>query len=222
MRKLAKEEFLCEKDAEKAINKYKNTKYHTLNFTITAKEKKVKKMVETRYYLSGKISEDKNKIDIVTREKGRFVLATNELDQNKLPNINILPEYKGQIKTECGFKFIKGNAFQVASVFLKKEERIEALMMIMVLCLMVYNFAQYYLRQALEESNETVPNQLKKPTSKPSMHWICRIFHGIQFLRIKLNDVIQELVINLTETTKKIIKLFGKKAEHIYGLYNTS
>ena len=38
----------------------------------------------------------------------------------------------------------------VDSVFLKSEKRIEALMMVMTLCLMVYNVAQYRLRTVLE------------------------------------------------------------------------
>ena len=42
MRKLAKEEFLCGKDAEKTINKYKNTKYHT-KFYNNVQRKKSKK-----------------------------------------------------------------------------------------------------------------------------------------------------------------------------------
>ena len=46
-------------------------------------------------------------------------------------------------------------------MFLKRPERIEALIMVMTLCLMVYSFAQYFLRDALAKSNETLPNQLK-------------------------------------------------------------
>ena len=36
-------------------------------------------------------------------------------------------------------------------------------MMIMTLCLMVYNIAQYRLREALVEKKETLPNQINKP-----------------------------------------------------------
>ena len=54
----------------------------------------------------------------------------------------------------------------VDSVFLKLPRRIEALMFVMTLCLLVYNVAQYRLRESLKDQEETLPNQLntsKKP-----------------------------------------------------------
>ena len=48
-------------------------------------------------------------------------------------------------------------------------------MMVMTLCLMVYNFAQYRARQALQETNETVPNQVGKPINNPTLKWIFQI-----------------------------------------------
>jgi len=39
--------------------------------------------------------------------------------------------------------------FRVAEVYLKKEEQIEALAMIMVLCLLVYSFAEWVIRKGL-------------------------------------------------------------------------
>ena len=48
-----------------------------------------------------------------------------------LPDADLLPEYKKQYKTEHGFAFIKGDTFEVASIFLKTPSRIEALMMVM-------------------------------------------------------------------------------------------
>ena len=63
------------------------------------------------------------------------------MDETILSNEEILSEYKGQSGTERGFKFIKDDTFQVDSVFLKTPERIDALMMVMTLCLMVYGVA---------------------------------------------------------------------------------
>ena len=39
----------------------------------------------------------------------------------------------------------------------------------MALCLLVYNLGQRQLRLALEEQEETVPNQLGKPTQHPAL-----------------------------------------------------
>ena len=67
---------------------------------------------------------------------GRFILATNQCDYGLLDNHSILKQYKEQSCVESGFKFIKKNAFELDSFFLKTPERISALMMIMTLCLM--------------------------------------------------------------------------------------
>jgi transposase len=40
---------------------------------------------------------------------------------------------------------------------------------VMVLCLLVYRLAEHRLRQRLAETGETVPDQLKKPTQRPTL-----------------------------------------------------
>jgi len=39
--------------------------------------------------------------------------------------------------------------------------------------------AEHHLRKVLEEKKETLPNQLGKTTSKPSMSWVIRKFKNI-------------------------------------------
>jgi transposase len=55
---------------------------------------------------------------------------------------------------------------------LKTPRRIAALAMVMALCLLVYTLAQRTLRQSLAQQGQTVPNQLGKPTTTPTMRWI--------------------------------------------------
>ena len=135
-----------------------------------------------------------------------------------MPDEDLLEEYKGQSKTESGFKFIKNDAFEVSSIFLKKPGRISALMMVMTLCLMVYAIAQFELRSALELAQDTIPSQTKKETAKPSMQWVYRLFHGVQVITLRIQEVTQEIVINLKVVHKKIICYFGSRAKEIYGV----
>ena len=53
-----------------------------------------------------------------------------------------------------------------------------ALVFIMPLCLLVYNLGQRQLRLALEEQEETVPNQLGKPTQRPIIALDFSMFEG--------------------------------------------
>jgi transposase len=227
LKELSKQQFQCEKDAFKAAKGLeKKLKYHLLSLTSQPIEQyskpgrptKGKSKTVIGYQLIGQLRRDEEGIKLKARQKGRFILATNQLDCSLLPSESILLEYKGQSKTESSFAFIKNNAFEVCSVFLKKPSRIEALMMIMTLCLMVYSVAQYQLRKALKEKDETIPSQTKKPTQIPRMLWVCRLFQGVHLLHITLPGQSQELVINLKELTRRIVGYFGPYAEKIYGL----
>lgn len=218
--------FQCQHDAERAgMDAIKGLKYHTVVWTITPIEKHEKRgrpkkdaaLVTQGVSINGVLQEHAAAIALIKRRKGRFILASNQMDKEALSDAEFLSEYKNQYKTEHGFAFIKGDAFEVASVFLKKQSRIEALMMVMTLCLMVYSFAQHYLRQALTEAQDTIPNSLGKPTDKPTMARVFRMFHGIQVWVIPQPSGVQELVVNLTMDLRKIIRYFGAGAEGIYA-----
>jgi transposase len=66
-----------------------------------------------------------------------FILATNELDEVQLPALEVLAGYKGQASAERGFRFLKDPQFLASSLYLKKPERIMALLMVMTVCLLV-------------------------------------------------------------------------------------
>ncbi len=73
---------------------------------------------------------------------GRFILATNILDTTELSASEILIIYKQQQSSERGFRFIKDPLFFADSLFVKNPERVETMMMLMGLCLLVYNLGQ--------------------------------------------------------------------------------
>ncbi len=140
-------------------------------------------------------------------------MATNELDAEKLSDAEILREYKGQ-GTES--KFIKDDAFELDSVFLKTPERISALMMIMTVCLMIYGVSQHDLRSLLQKNDQTLPDQQRKPTKNPSMKWIYYLFSGVHELSIYMPDSVQNIVINVNKVLKNILEYFGARAKEIY------
>ncbi len=62
----------------------------------------------------------------------------------------MLSFYKSQQSVERGFRFLKSPDFLISSLYLKKPERIEALLMVMTCCLMIYAALEYKIRQELE------------------------------------------------------------------------
>ena len=128
----------------------------------------------------------------------------------------MLKYYKGQDNVEKGFRFLKSDTFSVSKVYLKNKARIEAVTMIMVLCLMIYSIAEWKLRTKLEEQNETVPDQKGKPTKRPTMRWIFFNFQGITELITQKEEKIESEILNMEEIHWKILSLMGEKYENIY------
>ena len=120
---------------------------------------------------------------------------------------------KDQQKVERGFRFLKDPQFLASTLFLKKPERIMALLMIMTLSLLIYATLEHRIRTALEENNETFPNQKGKPIKNPTARWIFQSFSGIHVLAINHNKI---LVLNLKEKHQQILRLLGKRFQKIY------
>ncbi len=47
-----------------------------------------------------------------------------------------------------------------------------ALAFIMTLCLLVYKLAELRVRQRLAASGQMVPDQVRKPTARPTLRWL--------------------------------------------------
>jgi transposase len=66
------------------------------------------------------------------------ILATNALDHTQLPSQDVWAGYQGQVQAERGFRCLKDPQCMASSLYLKKPERIMALLMVLTVCLLVY------------------------------------------------------------------------------------
>ena len=141
------------------------------------------------------------------------MLATNILDEKSLSNDDIISQYKAQQSCERGFGFLKDPLFFADSIFLKASERIEAMAMIMGLCLLVYTLAQRQIRTALSASKSTIKNQLGKSVNNPTMRWVFQCFQSIHL--VKLNN--QEIFIsNMTSSREHILSFLPDDCRSYY------
>ena len=224
IRKLAKQSFSCKQDAARAADAFKiRLKYHTLSYQITAvtkhgtrgRPKKTDLPVLSHYQLQIELQQCQDKIQPHRNKLGRFVLATNDLNNPEMDGAALLTTYKAQQGVERGFRLIKDPQFHLNGIFLKKPERINALMMIMTLCLMVYNVGQYQLRETLKSQQETVLNQVGKPINNPTLRWIFQRMNGIHLIKVPGGD---SYVVGLTAEKEKILRLCGKEIARLYKL----
>jgi transposase len=153
------------------------------------------------------------------RRQACFIVATNVLEAAELADEEVIQSYThDQGGVERGFAFLKDPLFLASSVFLKKPARIVALSFIMVLCLLVYRLAEHRLRQRLAATGQTVPNQLKQPTQRPTLRWIFQCFEGIDRLTVQTPAGSQVLVLHLAPLHAQVLTLLGPPYREIYHL----
>lgn len=224
LKKLASHEFVCEPDAMAAAEKWleKNHRCYFRDFLIVPVNRKTRKTrgrpkndepMTVSFTIEAEIDYKPEFIQQEMKKLGRFVLATNDLD---LSPDTLLDYYKGQGAVERGFRFLKDKSFRVAEVFLKKNSRIQALAMIMVLCLFIYSMVEFRLRQALECTGETIISQTKKQTQRPTLKWVFFLFRRVREFTVIVEDKRITKIANLTKDLRKILGLLGPAYEKYY------
>lgn len=190
------------------------------------KEKEIKLLSKKwRYHELVKINYDKKQqkyevkfvknesiIEMEKRKSGRFIIATNVMDEQELSPEEMLKQYKNQQSCERGFRFLKDPLLLTKSVYVKSPRRVEVMAILMGLCLLVYNIGQRMIRQELKKRGEKISNQVKKWIDNPTLRWIFQLFQGIHLVEIEG----REIVSNLREEIRKILGYFSKNCQKYY------
>ena len=221
---LNKQDFSCAADALQAAQKLnKIWRYHRLDaleiqacphYNKAGRPAKNQSPDHCSYRIQAQVVTRDEAIQLARRRAGRFILATNVVDENILGDNEVLKEYKGQQSAERGFRFLKDPLFFTSSVFLNTPRRVAALAMVMGLCLLVYTLGQRQLRRALVQAGETIPNQLNKPTATPTLRWVFQCFQAVHL--VILGSQVQ--ISNLTHNRLLILRFLGSPCQKYYLL----
>lgn len=224
---LSNQRFACEADAQSAVARERkglpvwlevqselvSVPYHT------GKGRPKKEATPTmQWQITSTVSVNQPRVEQEARRKACFIVATNVLDAEVLEDAEVVGMYKEQGSVERGFRFLKDSLFLASSVFVKKPERIVALGLIMVLCLLVSRLAEHRLRTRLVETEQTLPDQRSLPTTRPTMRWIFQCFEGIELLHIRFAQGTQSLVLRLQPMHRLVLALLGPPYEKIYHI----
>jgi transposase len=223
-KKLCRTSFACSADAQQALDQFERTLQTTdlrevvirpvARYLKPGRPRAQASPGEVRYQIEGAL------VSSLVKRQARliapccFILATNELDDTLLSDLDLLEGYKGQQQVERGFRFLKDPTFLAASLYLKKPERIMALLMVMTLCLLVYAALEHRIRQGLETHEARFPDQKGKRTATPTARWVFHYFVGIHLLY--LPDRLYPIVINLNEEHQLLLRVLGGRYAWFY------
>jgi transposase len=217
-------EFGCQSDAKSALEKLRKTLKYTqiqgveikTNQHFAQKGRPSKDQVPTRvsYQLELISSSQADTLQVLAWQGSLFVLASDDLDSKTLTDQMILLEYKGQQKVESGFGFLKDPMFLASTIFLKKVQRVMALLMVMTVCLLVYAALEFRIRQTLLENKAIVPDQKGKPTAKPTARWVFELMLDVHVLRIPHQERL--ITLNLKPQLRHLLHLLGSHYVEAY------
>ena len=224
-KKLCGTPFACEADARQALSVFEqslqatflhnSTVHATPRYGTRGRPRHSAPPAQVGYHIAGALTSSLTVRQARIDQHSCFILATNELDDTQLSPQELLASYKGQSHAERGFRFLKDPQFFASSFYLKKPERIMALLMVMTVCLLVYTALEYRIRQALKAHQATFPDQKGKPVQNPTARWVFHYFVGIHLLSVSGQ---WPLVLNLTEEHCNLLKLLGKPYMQLYGV----
>jgi transposase len=220
---LCRTAFACETDARQALARFANDVQTTfLSATTIAPTPHYGKRGrpgpgaqpdQIVYHIAGALASRLTDHPARIDQHSCFILATNELDEGQLSAQAVLDGYTGQAQAERGFRFLKDPQFLASSLYLKKPERIMALLMVMTVCLLVYAALEYRIRRALQAHEATFPDQKGKRIQHPTARWVFHYFVGIHVLYIPGQG---RMILNLTDEHQHLLQLLGKRYAWFY------
>jgi len=168
-RKLCQQFFACETDALNALGKWEKTQSYirvvdkttlkTIGYELPGRPK-ADAVGTVQYQIYGHLVTCLQRKKTMAEQKGFFILGTNDCS-GELTMQKMLNHYKSQQSVERGFRFLKSPDFLVSSIYLKSPQRIEALLMIMTCCLMIYAALEHLIRRELQAKNLFFPDMKK-------------------------------------------------------------
>lgn len=165
------------------------------------------------YHIAGTLASRLTDRQARVDQQSCFILATNEWDEGQLAAQAVLDGYKGQARAERGFRFLKDPQFLASSLYLKKPERIRALLMVMTVCLLVSAALEYRIRTALKEHEAPFPDQKGRRIPPPTTRWVFHYFVGMHVLYIPGQGL---MILNLTDEHQHLLELLGKRYAWFY------
>jgi transposase len=145
------------------------------------------------------------KVEIVGSKENSNNQNTPEFRGNLVSRSQlILDTYKELQGTESAFKLIKDREFMMNRFFLKKESRIEALLVVIALAIFVFNYTSYFVGDKLKKAGVKLNNPNGTRQKKNTIRNLFDIFKHISAYKIvglngpyrmsKLSDVQQRIL----------------------------
>jgi transposase len=202
---------------------------------VEAKVREILKKNQVKECLEVKIEELENgkKYELKFEEKAEAITEAQEIMGWRVYASNAPPEkmsthkaiecYRKEYRIEAKFNELLNKVTALMPIFLQKNERIRALVKVLLLAIKFTSMIQYQVRENLKKANESVnqmyPGNPKRETKEPTIGMILRAFREITLVKVEENGVIITKISKLKPIQLKLLELMGLKSS-IYENFN--
>ena len=136
------------------------------------------------------------------------------MDCDKLSLHDAILSYRNEYRVERIFGRLKSR-LNIAPLFVKKDDQIEGMTYLLILCVRVLTLIEFVVRRSLKEEKTELPDMhpenRKKTTAKPSAEKILKTFSKINLTIIcdMAGNVIMRSLKPLSNLQKQIIQKLG-------------
>jgi transposase len=167
---------------------------------------------ETVYKIAADVQRDAAAITTYKQRESCYVLVTSIEDDQEWPPERVLEEYKQQLTVEQRFPVVK-DPKRVGAIYLKNEQRIEALGYVLIMALLVYSLIERRARLALIDAEDPMELSGGPTTYRPTGRRVLQRFENMLVSRVDGTRVLPENV----DVPTRVLDLLDLDIE-IYGV----
>ena len=139
-----------------------------------------------------------------------YILLSNFMDES-LTLLKAFNSYKDEYKVENVFRRMNNDTFQTVPMYLQLEQRINAMLLLILIAVQTFTLIDRQAAIAIEESKKPIigllPNKIQ--SFKPKTEQILREFENIQLIAIKEADDYKFFLTSLSQLQKKLIAILN-------------
>lgn len=106
--------------------------------------------------------------------------------------------------------------FSISEVYLKKTERIDAFLIVIVFTLMMYSIPECMIRKCIKKQGIFTLNQVRKPTQRSSLKWIFTMFARVTIVSADINDTKYWQLSHINESIEMIVGILGTDCQKYF------
>lgn len=131
----------------------------------------------------------------------------------RLSLLQAVQTYRGQWQPERGFARLKGRPLAAASVYLRQEDHIRGLMVLLGIALRVLTLVEFVVRRELQARGETLAGLYEgnpqRQTDRPTTERLLRAFEGVTLYGYQRAEQVAYQITPLTPLQRRILALMG-------------